>query len=181
MCWQSKRFYWESTPGWRVIRWGNPGEQLCHMACSLRFYGDGISFQVVCSQSFWLRVLPGGTRLVQPRWMTERRILGDCQSCGVSFWPFLKSSSWWRLISSVFLSRTFCHKTIHTNGYYGAWPGWVVSINVLPLTYQVFLYWFSVWIIYPFLKMRSSTIIVLLSIFFFRCLLYVFGAPMLDI
>ena len=29
-----------------------PGEQLCHMACSLRFYGDGISFQVVFSQSF---------------------------------------------------------------------------------------------------------------------------------
>ena len=29
-----------------------PGEQLCHMACSLGFYGDGISFQVVFSQSF---------------------------------------------------------------------------------------------------------------------------------
>ena len=36
------------------------------MACSLRFYGDGISFRVVFSQSFWLRVLPGGARLVQP-------------------------------------------------------------------------------------------------------------------
>ena len=39
-------------------------------------YGDGISFWVVFSQSFWLRVLPGGARLVQPRGMPERRILG---------------------------------------------------------------------------------------------------------
>ena len=33
-------------------RVGNPGEQLCHMAYSLRFYGDEISFRVVFSQSF---------------------------------------------------------------------------------------------------------------------------------
>ena len=33
------------------------------MAWSLRFYVDGISLRVVLSQSFWLRVLPGGTRL----------------------------------------------------------------------------------------------------------------------
>ena len=30
------------------------------------------------------RVLPGGARLVQPRWMLER-ILGGGQTCGVSF------------------------------------------------------------------------------------------------
>ena len=28
----------------------NPGELLCHVAHSLRFYGDGISFWVVFSQ-----------------------------------------------------------------------------------------------------------------------------------
>ena len=100
----------------------------------LGFYGDQISFQVVFSQSLWVRVLPGGARLVQPRWMPERRILGGGQICGVSFWPFLNSSGWWRLISSVFLTRTSCHKTTHANGYYGAWPGWAVSISVLPLT-----------------------------------------------
>ena len=33
------------------------------MACSLGFYGDGISFRVVFSQSFRLGVLPGGARL----------------------------------------------------------------------------------------------------------------------
>ena len=103
------------------------------MAGSLRFYGDGISFWVVFSQSFWLRVLPGGACLVQPRWMPER-ILGGSWTCGVSFLPFPNSSSWWRLISSVFLSRTSCPKTTHANGYYGAWPGWVVPISVLPLT-----------------------------------------------
>ena len=106
------------------------------MACSLRFYGDGISFRIVLSQSFWLGVLPGGARLVQPRWMSERRILGGGRTCGVSFWPLPNSSGWWWLISSVFLSRTSCPKTTHANGYYGAWSGWMVSISVLPLTVQ---------------------------------------------
>ena len=104
------------------------------MARSLGFYGDGISFPVVFSQSFWLRVLPGGARLVQPRWMPARRILGGGRTCGVSFWPFPNSSGWCRLISSVFLTRISCHKTTHANGYYAAWPGWKVSISVLPLT-----------------------------------------------
>ena len=34
----------------------------------------------------------------------------------------------------LFLTRTACHKTTHANGYYGAWPGWAVSISVFPLT-----------------------------------------------
>ena len=50
-----------------------------------RFYGDGISFWVVFSQSFWLKVLHGVACLVQPRWMLERRILGGGWTCGVSF------------------------------------------------------------------------------------------------
>ena len=49
------------------------------------FYGDGISFWVIFSQSFSLRVLPGGARLNQPRWMLARRTLGGGQRCGVSF------------------------------------------------------------------------------------------------
>ena len=32
---------------------------------------------VVSGQSFWLRVLPGGARIAQPRWIPARRILGD--------------------------------------------------------------------------------------------------------
>ena len=104
------------------------------MALQSRFYGDGIHFQVVFSQSFWLRVLPGGTRLVQPRWTPERRILGGGRTCGVSFRPFPNSSGWWRLISSVFLTRISCRKTTHADCYYGAWSGWAVSNSVLPLT-----------------------------------------------
>ena len=34
---------------------------------------------------------------------------------------------------SLFLTRTSCPKTTHANSYYGARPGWVVSISVLPL------------------------------------------------
>ena len=93
---------------------------------------DGISFWAVFS-SFWLRVLPGGACLVQPRWMPAR-ILGGGWTCGVSFWPFLNSSGWWWLISSVFLIRTSCCKITHADGYCGAWPGWAISVSVLALT-----------------------------------------------
>ena len=56
---------------------------------------------------------------------------------GVSFQPFPSSSGWWWLISFVFLIRMSCHKTTRANGYYGVWPGWAVSIRVLPLTLPV--------------------------------------------
>ena len=105
MYWQRKSFYWERAPGQRAGGLGNPGELLCHVAGNLRFYGDRISFRVVFSQSFWL---PGGARLVQPRWKPERRILRGGQTCGASFWPFPNSSGWWWLLSSVFLTRTSC-------------------------------------------------------------------------
>ena len=65
-------------------------------------------------------VIPGGAHLVQPRWMPDRRILGGGQTSGASFWPFPNSSGWWRLISSLFLTRTSCHKTTHANGYRAA-------------------------------------------------------------
>ena len=66
--------------------------------------------------------------------MLARGILGSGWTRSVSFQPFPNSSGWWWLISSVFLIRISCHKTTHVNGYYGAWPGWAVSISVLPLT-----------------------------------------------
>ena len=44
------------------------------------------------------------------------------------------SSGCWRLISSMFLTRTSCRKTTYANSHYGAWPGWAVSISVIPLT-----------------------------------------------
>ena len=66
--------------------------------------------------------------------MLARGILGSGWTLGASFLLFPNSSGWWWLISSIFLIRISCHKTTHANGYYGAWPGWAVSISVLPLT-----------------------------------------------
>ena len=79
-------------------------------------------------------VFPGGARIAQPRWTLARGILGSGQTGSVSSRPFPNSSGWWWLISSVFFIRISCHKTTHADGYYGAWPGWAVSISVLPLT-----------------------------------------------
>ena len=101
----------------------------------------------LANHSDW--VFPGGACLVQPRWMPERRILGGGQTSGVSSWPFPNSSGWLRLISSLFLTRTFCRKTTHANGYCGAWPGWTVSISVLPLIKTLELIsgnWFSLFL-----------------------------------
>ena len=52
--------------------------------------------------------------------------------------PFLNSPGGWWLISSVSLTRTSCRKTTHANGYYGAWPRWVVSVGLFPLTHLSF-------------------------------------------
>ena len=46
---------------------------------------------------------------------------------------FPQLSGWWWLVP-VFLTRTSSHKIAHANGYYGAWPGWAVSVSVFPLT-----------------------------------------------
>ena len=42
----------------------------------------------------------------------------------------------------MFLTRTSCLKTTHTDGYYGAWAEWAVSVTVLPLTVSSFLLYF---------------------------------------
>ena len=120
-CWQSKRLHWEGVPGWRAGGPGNPGDLLCHVALSLGFYGDRISFWAVSGQSFWLRALPGGAHIAQPRWILTRRILGGQWDMSISFWSFPNSTSCWWLFSSVFLTRTSCCKITHRNGYYGAW------------------------------------------------------------
>ena len=57
----------------------------CHVARSLGFYGDWISFQVFSGQSLRLRVLPGGAHIAQPGWMPTRRILGGGRTRGISF------------------------------------------------------------------------------------------------
>jgi len=87
-----------------------------------------------------------------------RGILGSGRTHGVSFRPFLNSSGWWWLISSVFLIRISCHKTTHANGYYVAWPGWAVSISVLPLTFaahQAFIFFTISWSLLKLMSFES--------------------------
>ena len=130
MCGQSKKFYWEGHLDWEQEDKGPP-ENSSATVLGFMVMGLVLWWWVVFSQSFWLRVLAGGACLVQPRQMPEIRILGSSRICGVSFWPFL-NSSWWWLISSVFLTRTSCGETTHANGYYGARPGWVVQSMCFP-------------------------------------------------
>ena len=106
------------------------------MACSLGFYGDGLSFWVVFGQSFWLRVLPGGAHIAQPTWTPVKRILVGGQTCGISFWPCLNSSDGWWFISSVFLTRTSSHKISQSDGYCGTWSRGMVSVSVFLLTFE---------------------------------------------
>ena len=65
--------------------------------------------------------------------MPERRILGGGWICGVYFWSFPNSSVGGGLLVPCSLPRPHVITT-HANGYYGAWPGWAVSVSVLPLT-----------------------------------------------
>ena len=64
----------------------------------------------------------------------SERDSGKWTDMGCLLLTFPNSSDWWWLIRSLFLTRISCHKTTHVNGYYGAWPGWAVSVSVLPLT-----------------------------------------------
>ena len=131
--WQSRRFYWEGRPG---------GEQ------------EGKGTQENCS-AVWLAVsgfmvmgLVSGWSLanhsISGSFLVVHALLSQDGCWWEGFWevdrhavsPFhlSQTSGWWWLISSVFHIRISCHKTTHANGYYGALPGWAVSISVLPLT-----------------------------------------------
>ena len=120
------------------------------MGCVAR----SLSFMVMGLVSSWSLAII----LIQSlsRWHTHRSAKMDASErdsgkwtdtrCLLSTFPEL-----FRLVvaySCVFLIRISCHKTTHANGYYGAWPGWAVSISVLPLTLGTFcckhLLWLSV-------------------------------------
>ena len=53
-----------------------PRRTALHVACSLRFYGNGVSFWVVSGRSLWLSILPGGAWVTQPGWISAIRIMG---------------------------------------------------------------------------------------------------------
>ena len=108
-------------------------------------------------------VFPGGARITQPRWILARGILESGRTRSVSFQPFPNSSGWWWLISSIFPIRISCRETTHANGYYGAWPGWAVSISVPPLHFQeLFVHSRTVTILYQWSLLLFSSIFLIL-------------------
>ena len=62
-----------------------PRRTALHVAHSLGFYGDGLVSGLSLTNRYDSRVLPGGTCIVQPRWMPTRRILGGGRTRGISF------------------------------------------------------------------------------------------------
>ena len=75
---QSKRLCWKGALQWKVAGWCKiaTGKLICHVAHSLRFHDNEVSFQVFSGQSSCLcpslvrlRVLPGGKHISQPRWI----------------------------------------------------------------------------------------------------------------
>ena len=101
-------------------------------AQSLGFYGNGVSFWVVSCQSLWLRVLPGGTCIAQPKWLPVRRILG-----GHVDWCLFSPFGLSQILP--FVTRTSCCKITCASGYYGAWLGRAVSVSGTPNTITTFL------------------------------------------
>ena len=128
--WQSKKLYWEGIPRWRILGVGSPGELLHHMAHSLGFYVNGL-----ISGLSLVNHPDSGSFLVAHTLFSQN-------GCQWGFWeilghtasPFDPPEFFWWFFSSAFLTRTPCCKITHTNGYYGAWPGWVVSVSVFLLT-----------------------------------------------
>ena len=134
MCWQSKRFYWERAPG-ESSRVREPRRTALPHGLP---HGLGITVMGLVS---WLSL---ANHSDSESFLVVNALFSQdgCQREG--FWgvvgpvvsPF--DLSWTLLIGGgllvVFLTRTSCHKTTHANGYYGAWPGWAVSIGVHPLT-----------------------------------------------
>ena len=136
--WQSKRLYWKGAPGWRAVRRGNPGELLCHVACS---HSNGFSFQVVSDQSSCLAY---GCSDSGPSWWHEplspkvdsRRLVGYIM--GWRLLPPFGPSQFFQLVfstSTMFLFQTSCCKTTHASSDHCAWPRWAVSVNS-SLTYR---------------------------------------------
>lgn len=141
--WQSKILYWEGAPGRRAVRQENPGEPLCHVACS---HSNRFSFRVVSDQSSCLAY---GCSDSGPSWWHEplspkvdsrekdsRRLVGYIM--GWRLLPPFGHSQFFQLVfstSTMFLVWTSCCKTTHASSDHCAWPRWAVSVNS-SLTYR---------------------------------------------
>ena len=139
-CWQSKRFYWKERLS--ALYWKEGGEQ------------EGKGTQENCSAmcltvlGFTLMGLVSRLSLASHSdsefFLVVHALFSQdgCQREG--FWEVVRyvvfpfDLSWTLPVGGglfCVLTRTFCRKTNHANGDYGAWPGWEVSVSVLPLTH----------------------------------------------
>ena len=75
-----------------------------------------------------------GPRAALPRGSQSRVLWRWDEFPGCLLLTFPNSSGLLWLISSVFFSGTSCPKTTLANGYGATWPGWAVSVRVLPPT-----------------------------------------------
>ena len=123
----------KGPPGQRAGGWGSPGELLCHVARSLRVYGDGVSFQVVSGQSF-----DSGASWRRMQYLTEMDASEEDSGRWKDIWHLLLTfpKLFWLVVpcGSMFLPRASCCKNHSHKWLYGAWPGWAVSVSVFPLT-----------------------------------------------
>ena len=70
---------------------------------------------------FWLRVLPGGADIAQPRWMPARRILGDGRTRGLLWAP--KNWCFWTVVLEKTLESPLDYKEIQLLQEEGPLPG----------------------------------------------------------
>ena len=134
MCWQSKRFYWERAPGWRAE--GKGTQENCSVTwlavlgfMVMGLVSNGLS---VANHSDSENFLVVYALFNQDGCQRERfwEVVGHVESP----FEFSRTLPVGEGFLVVFFTRTSCLKTTHANGYYGAWPGWAVSVSVLPLT-----------------------------------------------
>ena len=129
MSWRSKRLHWQGRPGGEQSQ-GIQGNCSATWLALSGFMVMGFLWPTsLDSRSF----LVAHALLSQDGSQPTGRILGGGRTSGISFWPFPNSSGWWWLVSFRFLTKTCCEIT-HANSYFGAWPGWAVSVSVFPQT-----------------------------------------------
>ena len=133
MCWQSKRFYWVGRSG------GEQEGEGTQENCSVTWLAAS-GFMVMGLVSGWLWPII----LIQSLswWRMHRSAKMDASERDSGKWTdtrclLLTFPELFPLVVAyefLCLIRISCHKIIDANGYYGAWPGWAVSVSVLPLT-----------------------------------------------
>ena len=93
---------WKGTAGWKTSREGNPGELLCCVASSLRFYGNQIRFWVIsgqlcCLACIWSDAVPSWWPMhlsvkMDSSMKDSGRLMGHIMGWRLPlFWPLLNS------------------------------------------------------------------------------------------